>query len=149
MRNKKLEQLKIFYVFVFILGAIIIAPTHLFPQPFFMPFRFPYYLEKMRPFLGISWPLSFEIYHFVLYALAIIVSLNVLGILLYPRFKNVGIFSSLIGIFIFSLMVLFFFFKFISVNASTAILYGFYSLVLLIANILTFKILLVITEFPA
>ena len=104
MRNKKLEQLKIFYVFVFILGAIIIAPTHLFPQPFFMPFRFPYYLEKMRPFLGISWPLSFEIYHFVLYALAIIVSLNVLGILLYPRFKNVGIFSSLIGIFIFSLI---------------------------------------------
>ncbi len=96
----------------------------------------------MRSFLGIGWPATFEIYHYVLYALVIIGSLNVLGILFYPRFKSVGIFSSMMGVFILSLMVLFFFFKFIGINASTAIVYGIYSLFLLIADLLTFKALI-------
>lgn len=138
-KNKRLEQLKFFYLFVFILGTLIIAPTHIFPPPTFMYARFPHYLEMMRPFLGLSWPATFEIYHYALYMLAIIASLNVLGIIFYPKLKKITIASSLAGIFLFSSMILFFFLKFINVNTSTAIAYGLYSVVLLIVNILTFN----------
>src|SRR3989344_3324513 len=120
-KNKKLEQLKFFYLSVLILGALIIAPTHIFPPPNFMYARFPHYLELMKPFFGFSWPLTFEIYHYALYVLAIIESLNVLGIIFYPKFKQIALASSLIGLFLISLIALFFFFKFISVNALTAI----------------------------
>ena len=138
-KNKALEQLKIFYLFVFILTAFIIAPAHIFAPPAFMYTRFPHYLELMGPFLGLSWPLSFDIYHYILLALAIIISFNVLGIIFYPKFKKLAIFSSLTGIFLISLIILFFFFKFTSVNASTAVIYGLYSVVLLIVDILTLK----------
>lgn len=141
MKQKRLEQLKIFYLFIFVLGAVIILPTHIFPQPYLMPLRFPHYLEMMKPFLGISWPMSFEIYHYTLYALATIASFNVLGILFYPRLRKTAITSSLIGIFLLSLFILFFFFKFINVNAPTAIIYGLYSVILLIVDALTFKFL--------
>ena len=139
-KNKALEQLKLFYLLVFILGAIIIIPTHIFSIPTFMYARFPHYLEMMGPFLGVSWPTTFEIYHYVIYSLAIIGSLNVLGII-FPKFKQIAITSSSIGIALISLMVLFFFFKFTSVNLSTAIVYGFYSVILLIVDIQTFKTL--------
>lgn len=140
--QNSLRGLKIFYLFVFFLGAIIIAPTHIFPPPTFMYARFPHYLEKMGPFLGFSWPATFEIYHYVLYVLAIIGSLNVLGIMFYPKFKNAAIFSSLIGLFLIGLMALFFFFVFLNVNAPTAITYGFYSVILLSVDLLTFKALI-------
>lgn len=136
-----MKKLKLLYLFIFVLGAVIILPTHIFSQPYFMYARFPHYLEMMKPFLGVSWPMTFEIYHYVIYSLIIIGSLNVLGILLYPRFKKAAILSSAIGIFFISLMVLFFFFQFISVNALTAIIYGIYCVVLLIVDILTFKAL--------
>ena len=142
MKNKKLEQLKFFYLSVLILGALIIAPTHIFPPPNFMYARFPHYLEMMGHFLGISWPTTFEIYHYVLYALVIIGSLNALGIIFYPKFKQITLISSLIGLFLISSIVLFFFFKFINVNAPTAIIYGLYSVVLLIADFLTFQTLI-------
>lgn len=103
--------------------------------------RFPHYLEMMRPFLGFSWPVTFEIYHYVLYALTAIASLNVLGIII-PKFKKTSIISSFTGIFLISSMVLFFFFIFLNVNASTAIVYGFYSVVLLIVDLLTLKALI-------
>lgn len=141
MKNRKLEQLKIFYLFIFVLGAVIIAPTHLFPPPNFMYARFPHYLKIMEPFFGLIWPVTFEIYHYILYALGIVISLNALGIVFYSRFKNVAIFSSTIGIFLFTLMVLFFLLKFINVNASTAIIFGLYSVVLLILDWLTLKAL--------
>jgi len=134
-----LKKLIPLYVFVVILTAILIAPTHIFPQPYLMPFRFPHYLEMMGPFLGTSWPMTFEIYHYALYTLVIIGSLNVLGILFYPRLKQIALASSLIGLFLISLMVLFFFFIFMNVNAPTAIIYGLYSVVLLVLDILTFK----------
>lgn len=140
-KNKILEQLKISYLLVFVLGALIIAPTHVFPPPTFMYARFPHYLEIMGSFLGVSWPMTFEIYHYVLYALAIIGSLNILGII-FPKFKKAALASSFIGLFLISLMVLFFFFVFLEVNASTAITYGFYSVVLLTVNLLTFKALI-------
>jgi|SRR3989344_826525 len=142
MKNKKLEQLKFLYLLVFVLGALIIAPTHIFPPPNFMYARFPHYLEMMKPFLGFSWPTTFEIYHYVLYALVIIGSLNALGIIFYPKFKQITLISSLIGLFLISSIVLFFFFKFINVNAPTAIIYGLYSVVLLIADFLTFQTLI-------
>ena len=142
MKSKRLENLKLLYLFIFLINAIFVIPTHLFSPPLFMPFRFPHYLEMMKPFLGISWPVSFEIYHYALYALAIIGSLNVFGILFYPRLKNAAIFSSLIGIFLISLMVLFLFFVFIKVNPPTAIIYGFYAVLLLIVDTLTFKALI-------
>lgn len=138
-KDNELEQLKSLYLFILILGALIIAPTHIFPQPTFMYARFPHYLEMMGPFLGFSWPATFEIYHYVLYILAIIGILNVLGIISYPKFKKITIASSLTGIIFIFLVILFLFFKFISVNALTAIIYGFYSIILLITNILTFK----------
>lgn len=140
-KNKKLEQLKSFYLFVFILGALIIVPTHIFPQPAFMYARFPHYLEMMGPFMEVSWPMTFEIYHYVIYAFIIIGSLNVLGVV-YSKFKHVAIASSLVGLLLMSLIVVFFFFVFINVNAATAFIYGIYSMALLIVNILTFKILL-------
>jgi hypothetical protein len=140
-KNKVPERIKVLYVLMFTLGAIIIAPTHIFPQPYFMYARFPHYLELMKPFLGISWPASFEIYHYMLYVLAITTSLNALGVLAYPRFKNITILSSLFGLCLFSLMILFFFFKFIDVHASTAIIFGLYSVILLIVDLLTFKAL--------
>ena len=139
--NKTLKQLKIFYLFVFALGTIIIAPTHIFSPPTFMYARFPHYLEMMGPFWGVSWPMSFEIYHYVLYVIIAIISLNTLGILFYPKFKNIAITSSLIGIFIFFITVLFFFFLFSHVNISTSIVYGIYFVTLLIVNYLTFKTL--------
>ncbi|MBI4096252.1 MAG: hypothetical protein HY425_00870 [Candidatus Levybacteria bacterium] len=138
-KNKKLEQLKFLYLFVFVLGGIIIAPTHLFPQPYFMYARFPHYLEMMKPFMGISWPLSFEIYHYILLLLAIIGSLNALGVIFYPKFNKAVIASSLIGLFLISAIVLFFFLQFISVNALTAVIFGLYSLLLLIVDALTFQ----------
>jgi len=145
MQNKKqklLDRLKFFYLFIFVLTIILVAPTHFFPPPTFMYARFPHYLEMMGPFLGVSWPMSFKIYHYVLYIFAVIISLNALGILFYPKFKNVAIFSSIIGMFLFSLIILFFFFQFIKVNLSTAVVYGLYSVVLLIVDILTFKALI-------
>lgn len=142
MKRKKLESLKLLYLFIFIVSVILVVPAHLFPSPFFMAFRFPHYLEKMQPFLGISWPLTFEIYHYGLYALATIGSLNVLGVLFYPKLRNAALFSSLIGIFFISLIVLFFFFVFLNVNASTAIIYGLYLVTLLIVDALTFKVLI-------
>jgi len=141
-KSKIFERLELLYLQVFLLGALIIAPTHIFPPPAFMYARFPHYLELMKPFFGLSWPVTFEIYHYVLYVLAAVVSFNALGILYYPKFKNLAIFSSTIGIFLFSLMILFFFFKFISVNVLTAITFGFYSVILLIVDLLTFKVLI-------
>ena len=142
MISEKLKQLKLLYLVIFALGTLIIVPTHIFPQPYFMYARFPHYLEMMGPVLGVSWPMSFEIYHYVLYILAVIISLNALGILFYPKFKNIAIFSSMIGIFLISLTILFFFFIFTSVNFSTAVVYGLYSVILLIVDILTFKVLI-------
>ena len=142
MKSEKLENLKLLYLFVFVLGAVFVALTHLFPQSLFMPLRFPHYLEMMGPFLGVSWPMSFEVYHYVIYALAIIGSLNILGILFYPKLRYSALFSSLIGIFLIPLIILFFFFIFIRVNASTSVIYGLYFIVLLIVDMLTFKALL-------
>lgn len=144
MNEKKIKLGKLIpsYIFIIVLTAILVLPPHLFPQPLFMPFRFPHYLEMMKPFLGISWPMSFEIYHYALYILTIIGSLNVLGIIFYPRLKKITIPSSFAGIFLFSLMILFFFFKFITVNAPTAIIYGLYSVTLLIVDLLTLKVLI-------
>ncbi len=139
MKNRKFERLKILYLFIFILTAIIVIPTHIFPQPYFMPFRFPHYLEAMRPFLGVSWPTSFEIYHYVLYTLVVIGSLNALGTVLYPKLNKAVIVSSLTGAIIIPLMILFFFFQFVKVNVSTAIIFGIYSVMLLTIDILTFK----------
>lgn len=145
MKNKKTKELyylKILYLTAFITIGILFALTHIFPQPFFMPFRFPHYLEMMPTFLGVSWPMSFEIYHYILYALVLIGSLNVLGIIFYPKFRKTAIFSSFVGIFLIFPMILFFFFVFLSVNASTAVIYGLYCVVLLIVDVLTFKALL-------
>lgn len=140
-KNKKLEQLKFYYLLVFILGAIVIIPTHLFPPPTFMYARFPHYLEMMSPLLGFSWPETFKIYHYVIYALAITGILNVLGIIFYSKLRKIAILSSGIGIILISLMILFLFLKFTNVNAPTAIVYGLYSVVLLIVDFLTFKTL--------
>lgn len=137
-----MKQLKIFYLLVFVLGAIIIIPTHLSAPPAFMYARFPHYLEMMKPFLGVSWPATFEIYHYVIYTLIALASFNVLGILFYPKLNKITLTSSLIGIFLLSLIILFFFFVFTSVNASTAVIYGLYFVVLLIVDILTFKALI-------
>lgn len=142
-KNKTFEQLKKLYLFVFVLGAVIIAPTHLFPSPTFMYARFPHYLETMGPFLGVSWPATFEIYHYGLYALAIIGILNVLGIIFYPKFKQTTLVSSLMGLFLMILIVLFFFFVFVNINVPTALTYGLYSVVLLIVDFLTFKALVI------
>jgi len=136
------ERLEVLYLLIFILGAIIIVPTHLFPPPTFMYARFPHYLELMGPFLGIIWPTTFKIYHITLYILAIVLSFNVLGIVLHPRLKKNAAFFSLIGIFLLSLITLFLFFKFVSVNFLTGIIYGLYAVILLIANVLTYKVLL-------
>lgn len=135
-----LRKLKLLYPFIFALGAVLIVPTHFFPPPFFMPLRFPHYLEMMGPFLGISWPLTFEIYHYVLYALILIGSLNVLGII-FLKFKNIAVFSSLIGLFLITPITLFFLFPFMKVNPQTSIIYGSYSVLLLIVDLLTFKAL--------
>lgn len=135
----KLRKLMSLYVFIILLTVILVGPPHLFPLPFLMPLRFPHYLEMMGPFLGVSWPTTFEIYHYTIYILAIIGSLNAFGIIFYPRLRKTATFSSFVGIFLFSLMILFFSFKFISVNAPTAVIYGLYSVILLVADWLTFK----------
>ena len=135
----ELKALKLYYLFILILTIILVLPTHIFPIPSFMPLRFPHYLEMMKPFLGISWPATFEIYHYVLYALTIIGSLNVLGIIFYPKLRYAVLFSSLIGIFLIIPIILFLFFIFINVNASTAVIYGLYFIVLLIVDLLTFN----------
>lgn len=137
-----MKELKVLYLFIFVLGGVLVAPTHLFPPPSFMPLRFPHYLEMMRPFFGVSWPASFEIYHYAIYALVIIGCLNILGILFHSKLRSMAIFSSLIGLFLIPPIILFFFVQFINVNFSTSIIYGFYSVVLLIVDILTFKALL-------
>lgn len=142
MLQKQLEQLKVFYLLVFGLGIALVAPTHIFPMPAFMYARFPHYLEMMPPLFGVKWPMTFEIYHYVLYILGVIISLNALGILVYPKFKNVAILSSIIGGFLISLIILFLFLIFLKVNVATTIAYGLYSLFLLTVDLLTFKFLI-------
>lgn len=142
MLQKQLMKLKIFYILIFGLGIALVAPTHIFPIPTFMYARFPYYLETMPPLFGVKWPMTFEIYHYVLYILGIIISLNALGILIYPKLKNVAILSSIIGVFLISLIILFLFLIFFKVNMTTTITYGIYSLFLLIVDLLTFKFLI-------
>lgn len=136
IKQKLLEQVKLLYVFIFILTVILILPSHLFPSPYFMYLRFPHYLEMMKPIFRISWPMSFEIYHWALLSLAIIGSFNILG-LTFVKFRSAARISSFIGIFLTTFIILFFFFIFISVNVSTAIVYGVYSLFLLIVDLLT------------
>lgn len=140
-KHKQIEQLKFFYLLVFVLGALIIVPTHIFPPPTFMYARFPHYLEMMKPFLGISWPMTFEIYHWIILIIGVIGVINVLG-LVFGNMKSLAKLSSFLGLFLFSLIILFFFFVFLKVNAPTAIIYGQYCVVLLIVDILTFKALL-------
>ena len=140
-KNKIIERLKVIYLLVLVLGAAIIAPTHIFPQPYFMYARFPHYLEKMGPFLGITWPESFELYHRILYLLGITIGLNGIGILAFPKLKKVTVFSSLAGMLIFLLMILFFFFKFINVNVPDAVVLGLYSIILLVMEMLIFKVI--------
>lgn len=139
-KASQLKSIKLLCLFIFILTIILVAPTHIFPIPYFMPFRFPHYLEMMKPFLGISWPMTFEIYHLVLLILAIIGSVNVLGIVFYPKYRLLIRTSSLAGLFLTFTMSLFFLFLFIEVNPPTAIIYGLYSLLLLIANLLTLNV---------
>lgn len=135
----KLKRLVPFYIFIIFLTTILVTPPHIFPQPSLMQFRFPHYLEMMPTFLGASWPMTFEIYHYVLYSLAVIGTINVLGIIFYSKLRRVALTSSLIGLFLIPLMILFFFFVFINVNVSTAVIYGLYSIALLIVDWLTFK----------
>ena len=135
----KFRKLLLLYLFIFAVTIALVSPAHLFPIPYFMFLRFPHYLEMMPPFLGFSWPTTFEIYHYILYSLVIIGSFNLMGIIFYPKLKQIATISSLIGLFLIPLMILFFFFIFISVNASTSIIYGFYSVTLLIVDWLTFK----------
>jgi hypothetical protein len=137
--NKALEHLKIFYVAVFALSALLIAPTHIFPKPYFMYARFPTYLMTMKPFFGINWPQTFELYHIVLYILCLVGALNAFGVLIYPKLKKLTAFSATIGIILTSLMILFFFLKFIGVNILNAVILGIYSIILLILNISTLK----------
>lgn len=141
VHKKQLEKLKILYLLTFALGALIIIPTHIFPPPTFMYARFPHYLEKMPVFLGVSWPVTFEIYHWTLLIIGTIGVINILG-LVFSNMKSIAKISSLIGLFLFPLMILFFFFIFISINVLTAVIYGFYSVALLIMNWLTFKALI-------
>lgn len=136
----KFRKLLLSYLFIFVVTIALVAPAHLFPIPHFMPLRFPHYLEMMPPFLGFAWPVTFEIYHWTLLIIGVIGMINVLG-LVFPNMKSIAKISSLIGLFLFSLMILFFFFIFINVNALTAVIYGFYSVVLLIVDWLTFKAL--------
>ena len=142
MGEKKIKLRRIIplYVLIIFLTIILVGPPHLFPQPYFMPLRFPHYLEMMPTFLEVDWPMTFEIYHYVIYSLIIIGSLNALGIIFYPKLRKITIVSSLIGLFLTSSMVLFLFFQFIKVNAPTATIYGLYSVALLIVDLLTFKI---------
>lgn len=83
--------------------------------------------------------MSFEIYHYVLYVLAIIGSLNALGAIFHPKLNKAVIASSFTGVIVIPLMILFFFFQFIKVNVPAAIVFGLYSVILLIVDILTLK----------
>lgn len=139
-KKSKLRKLIPLYLLILILTILFVSSTHLFPQPSFMPLRFPHYLEMMKPLLGISWPLTFEIYHWTLVVLVTILLTNMLGILFKP-WRSIAKISSFIGLAITSLMVSFFFFVFVNVNLPNAIIYGLYSGVLLIVDFLTFKTL--------
>lgn len=139
-KNKLPEQLKFFYVLLLSLGTFIIAPTHIFPPPAFMYARFPTYLKTMGPFFGLHWPVTFEIYHYVLYILGIVIALNGIGILILPRFRKITNIVSIIGVILFSLIIIFFFFIFTKVNTLTAVIFGLYSAILLLMEILIFKI---------
>ncbi len=121
-----------------ILAVILIAPTHIFSPPLFMPFRFPYHLEMMSPFMGISWPTTFKIYHLGLISITSIGSINILGILFYPKFKTYALASSFIGSFLTLCIILFFFFPFMKINIQISLIYGTFSIVLFTANMLTF-----------
>jgi hypothetical protein len=143
--NKNCQEsnlLRKLYLFVSLQGVLIIAPTHIFPQPYFMYARFPHYLEMMEPVFGASWPLTFDVYHYILLALAVIFSINILAITFQPRLRNPAIISSSIGLVLISIIVFFFFFVFTKVNLPTAIVYGLYSTVLLVVDFLTLKALL-------
>jgi hypothetical protein len=137
--NIILNRLKIIYVLALGLGTLLIAPTHIFPSPYFMYARFPTHLETMEPFFELKWPATFEIYHNVLYVLSIIIALNGIGILMFPKFKNLTIFISIFGLIIFLLIAAFFFFIFIKVKILTAITFGLYSSILLFMELLILK----------
>ncbi len=136
----QLKLLKLYYLFILILTIILVVPPHLFSPPLFMPLRFPHYLESMTPIVGISWPFSFEIYHWILVALTITVSINVLGVT-FSKARSIAKVSSFLGLFLIIAILLFLLFYFMKVSASTAIIYCIYFIFLLIADLLTFFVL--------
>lgn len=138
----KLGKLIPLYIFIYALTAILVLPPHTFPEPYFMFFRFPHYLEMMPQFLGVSWPMTFEIYHYGIYALIAIGIINTLGILFYPKMKKAVVFSSLAGIPLFSLFILFILLQFVKINLPTAFAYGIYSISLLTVDLITLKVFL-------
>ena len=140
-KSEQLKKLKLFYLFVIFLTAIFILQTHLSAPPLFMPFRFPHYLKTMSPFFGVSWPLSFEIYHILLLTLSAIVSINSLAIIFYPRWKTPGRISSFTGLFLTFAIFIYFLFPFMKINAQTSVIYGFLSILVFSANLLTFRAL--------
>lgn len=131
------SKLKFLYLLIFIITAILVLPPHLFPTPYLMFLRFPTHLESMGSFLSVSWPVTFEIYHWGLVVLTLIVSLNALG-LTFSKARSIAKVSSLLGLFIIAFIFLFFLFPFMKVSISTAIIYCIYFLFLLIVDLLTF-----------
>lgn len=140
MNQKKIHQLKILYLLVLVATLLLVGPTHLFSPPSFMPLRFAHYLEMMGPFLGVSWPMSFDVYHWILIILGIIGSLNILGIT-FPKWRKAARTSSFLGLFFFGAITLFFLFPFMQTNSQTAFIYASYSFFLLIVDLLTFRFL--------
>jgi hypothetical protein len=138
-KNNILGQLKLFYVLTLGLGTFLIAPTHIFPPPYFMYARFPTYLKTMESLFGFRWPMTFEIYHYVLYVLGIVIALNGIGILFLPKYKKITNLLSVIGGILFSLIMMFFFFIFTKVNFPTAVIFGLYSAILLFMELLIFR----------
>lgn len=138
-KNIFLDRLKLYYVLTLGLGTFLISPTHIFPPPYFMYARFPTYLKTMESLFGLHWPMTFEIYHYVLYVLGIVIALNGIGILLLPKHKKITNLVSIIGGILFLLIMMFFFFIFTKVNFLTAFIFGLYSAILLFMELLIFK----------
>ncbi len=146
---KKLQIIKflqIAYLSLFAVGIGIAIGNDIFHSPKFSVLKIPTYLKEVGPLIGISWPLSFDIYHGFLLVLAIIGSVNLYGInhIYKNQWRITAKFSSFIGLFVTWFMFVFFLYPLIlkytltSESSKTALAYCVLGFIFLITNALTF-----------
>ena len=121
---------------------------HTVPAPALAVLRIPTNLREIGPSLGLTWPMSLEVYHVFLLLFFIVVILNGIGLyrLHIPKWQTICKLSSFLGllliwsIFIFFMLPLILESNFETKNLQTSLIYALLSFAFFIVDILTFAV---------